>query len=93
MDKLNGVNLMRIRSSNCVDCPKELGCIGSACRYNQPDELVCEMCGDESADCEIDEYKLCRSCLHEYLLERFKEKSLEEQAYAVESDLNLYPFW
>ena len=54
----------------CVCCPKEMGCIGSACQYKNVPYYSCDKCGaDEELDgVEIYEYDgnhYCPSCLLE----------------------------
>lgn len=41
---------MIVIGSDCVDCPKELGCIFSACPYYKVVRFVCDECNEESDD-------------------------------------------
>lgn len=37
-----------IRYTNeCVGCPREMGCIGDACRFRRVPHFFCDICGDE----------------------------------------------
>lgn len=52
----------------CVGCAKELGCLGSACKYKDVPHLYCDDCGDEADELyDFDGEQLCDKCL----LERF----------------------
>ena len=33
--------------NECVGCPKEMGCLGSACPYRNVPHLYCDECEDE----------------------------------------------
>ena len=58
---------MIYRENECVGCPPEMGCLGSACRYRNVLQLVCDHChaevdklywiGDEQwcAECVLDD--------------------------------------
>ena len=50
----------------CVGCPSEMGCMGSACPNRNVKVIYCDCCGDEidSDDgYEVDGEDLCESCL------------------------------
>lgn len=31
----------------CIGCPKDIGCIGAACPYQNETHLYCDHCGEE----------------------------------------------
>lgn len=41
---------MIVIGSECVDCPKELGCIFSACPYYRVVHYICDHCEEEVED-------------------------------------------
>lgn len=45
----------------CVGCPPELGCLGSACPNRNVPHLYCDKCGKEVAEFYEDE--LCIDCV------------------------------
>ena len=50
--------------SECVDCPKELGCIYEACPYYKVTRYYCDCCHDEVDDLYIwDNEELCADCV------------------------------
>lgn len=70
--------------NECVGCPTEMGCIGSACRYMNVPHYYCDECGYE-AD-ELYEYygdELCLYCLDKIAEEDFKEMSKEDRVELV----------
>lgn len=66
--------------NQCVECPKEMGCIGESCRYKNVIVDYCDICGDENAEYQIDNEDYCKECLKEYLQEAFDELTLSEKA-------------
>ena len=47
--------------NECVGCPPELGCLGSACPNRNVPHLYCDKCGEE-----VDEFyedELCIDCV------------------------------
>lgn len=72
--------------NQCVDCPKEMGCLGNSCRYRNVSVYYCDTCGDE-ADYEIDGDHYCWDCAAEYLRDRFEFLSLMERAEMLDIDL------
>lgn len=58
----------------CVCCPPEMGCLGSACPNRNVKHLYCDKC---KADCEelydYDGEELCEECL----LDSFKKITLD----------------
>ena len=55
---------MIVIGSECVDCPKELGCIFGACPYYKVVYYVCDCCGEEVEDLySLDGEQLCTECV------------------------------
>ena len=58
---------------DCVGCPPEMGCIGSACRYSNVPHLYCDHCEEEVEELYEwgvgQEDHLCEKCL----LQKFKK--------------------
>ena len=53
--------------NECVGCPPERGCLGSACPNRNIPVVFCDMCGEEiyceDSRADIDkEYHMCRDC-------------------------------
>lgn len=72
--------------NQCVDCPKEMGCLGNSCRYRNVPVYYCDTCGDE-ADYEIDGDHYCEQHAKEYVEECWNDLSLDEQAEMLDIDL------
>lgn len=60
---------MRRYVNNCVGCPPERGCLGSACPKRRVLEISCDECGDDGEIFDYDGQELCRDCLISALLE------------------------
>lgn len=62
--------------NHCVGCPKEMGCLGSACSVRNVKVTYCGVCGEEICDeiYNVDEEDLCKECFAEYLVESYKDK-------------------
>lgn len=58
---------MRRVENECIGCPPELGCIGSACRYSKVTRYYCDECGDETKLFDFDGRELCLSCIEDLL--------------------------
>lgn len=65
--------------SNCVDCPPEIGCIGSACPYAKGYEYICDECHGYA------EYQLkdtgemfCEDCFRDYLYSLATEQQVKD---------------
>lgn len=54
---------MRVYENECVGCPPEMGCMGSACPYRNVERFYCDECGDETTLRKTDYGELCESCL------------------------------
>lgn len=55
---------MAVRYENeCVGCPKEMGCLGVACRYMNVPYYSCDQCGDEGDIYEYEGQHYCADCL------------------------------
>lgn len=53
--------------SECVGCPPELGCIGSACPNLRFPVYYCDECGDSTDIYEFEGEELCISCITDRL--------------------------
>lgn len=52
----------------CVGCPKEMGCLGSACPNKNVPVLTCDICGKETDELyEFDAEHYCMDCLQDQL--------------------------
>ena len=52
------------KTSNCVNCPQNIGCIGSSCPYFENYELICDKCNTAVDELyEVDNAELCEDCL------------------------------
>ena len=52
--------------NQCVGCPKEMGCLGSACPNRNVRVIYCDSCGEEIGMddvYEVDGQDLCEDCL------------------------------
>lgn len=48
----------------CVGCPPELGCFGSACPKSKVKHLYCDKCKDDTDKLyRFNGYELCEECL------------------------------
>lgn len=48
----------------CVGCPTEMGCLGSACPNRNVKHLYCDRCGnDEEKLYKYNDEELCEECL------------------------------
>lgn len=65
----------------CVGCPPNMGCMGSACPYKDVPILVCDECNDEGCSYlyELDGQWLCEECLKSKLPSRFDEDCYETE--------------
>ena len=51
--------------NECVGCPPEMGCIGSACPNRNVKYLYCDKCGDDAEKLYVvDGKEICEDCLH-----------------------------
>lgn len=53
--------------NECVGCPPEKGCIGSACKYMNVKRYYCDKCKDETDIFYFDDRELCIHCIEEEL--------------------------
>jgi hypothetical protein len=55
---------MRKILNECVSCPPELGCIGTACPYSNITQYCCDVCNTETKLYYTDDDReLCEECL------------------------------
>lgn len=60
------MKLIRVES-DCVGCPKELGCLYEACPYYRVIRHYCDKCGEEDDLYYFDDEELCPSCIIQQL--------------------------
>lgn len=58
---------MIIFEDECVDCPKEMGCIGNSCIYKNVPHFYCDECKDETDIYDYEGRQLCISCIENRL--------------------------
>lgn len=58
--------MMRLENE-CVGCPTEKGCLGSACPYVDVPHFYCDGCGEEDVLYEYDYGEYCIDCIKEKL--------------------------
>lgn len=68
----------------CVGCPPDLGCMGSACKYKDVPHLVCDECQMETTLYYFDGKQMCIDCIEEQLEEITIEEVLEKGDYEDE---------
>lgn len=54
---------MMIVENECVGCPPEMGCLGSACPYLNVKRFYCDKCGKEETLYKFDGQELCIDCI------------------------------
>ena len=54
---------MIVTESECCGCPRELGCILSACPYYKVTRFYCDNCGQEEDLWYFDDEELCVGCI------------------------------
>ena len=56
----------------CVGCPPERGCLGSACPNRNVPYYYCDICGEEvDSYFDIDGEMVCDDCAHDMLIEMY----------------------
>ena len=53
--------------NECVDCPPDIGCIGSRCKYLNVPRFYCDECNDEAELYWFDGMQLCIDCIEKRL--------------------------
>ena len=53
--------------NECVDCPKEMGCMGAACPHRNVTRFYCDKCGDETQLYYYNGQELCIDCIEKRL--------------------------
>ena len=51
----------------CVGCPIDMGCLGSACPFKSVPRFYCDRCGEESKLYWWNHEQLCLTCIEEEL--------------------------
>lgn len=54
---------MRIIENECVGCPPEMGCMGSACPYCNVERFYCDKCKEETTLHDYYGLELCENCI------------------------------
>lgn len=54
---------MKVIENECVGCPKEMGCLGSACPYVDVPHYYCDYCEKEEKLYHYNGYEICEECL------------------------------
>lgn len=70
----------------CVNCPRELGCIGANCPRYEVQSIYCEFCG-EPAEYKIEGDDYCEDCAKKYLQDVFGNLSVREMANILGEDV------
>lgn len=58
---------MRAYTNECVGCPPEMGCIGTACPYYSVERFYCDECKNEEKLYEFNGRELCINCIEKQL--------------------------
>lgn len=58
---------MKRVENECVGCPPEMGCTGSACPYQNVERFYCDECKEETTLFEYDGRELCIDCIKKLL--------------------------
>ena len=54
---------MKRIEDECVDCPTEMGCLGSSCPNRNVVRYYCDYCGKEEKLYDYDGDEICEECL------------------------------
>lgn len=58
---------MIIHEPDCVNCPVEMGCLGSSCPYAKAAHYYCDERGNETDIYHFDGKELCLKCIKKLL--------------------------
>lgn len=58
---------MIVHENECVGCPPEMSCIGTACPYYDVTRFYCDKCGKEETLYEFNGQELCIECVSKQL--------------------------
>ena len=58
---------MIIVENECVDCPREMGCLGESCPNMNVPHFYCDKCKEEETLYHYDDEQLCINCIKERL--------------------------
>jgi len=58
---------MKISENNCVNCPDDMGCLGSSCPYADTLHYYCDDCEREEELYYFEGEELCVECILERL--------------------------
>lgn len=79
---------MRIYEDMCVNCPREMGCLGNSCPYKNVAVDYCDQCGSDNAKYILDGDELCEDCVKEELQGIFDDLSISEKAEVLDVDID-----
>lgn len=51
--------------NECVGCPPEIGCMGSACPYRYVPHYYCDNCGRELYEVDDNDRQICTECMED----------------------------
>lgn len=54
---------MKKTENECINCPLEIGCLGSSCKYMNVTRYYCDYCEDEATLYNYDGDEICIDCL------------------------------
>ena len=77
---------MRILENECVGCPPDIGCIGTACPHRNVERVYCDLCGND-AEYVVDDEELCEACSRKRIMEAFNNFDIYEQAEMLDISL------
>lgn len=58
---------MKRIENECVGCPPEMGCLGSACPNRNVERFYCDKCGDEAKLYNYEDGEYCIDCIENML--------------------------
>lgn len=69
---------------HCVDCPREIGCLGKTCPFQNIKVHYCDMCEEEESKYIIEDEEYCDICAKDYVAEYFRNLSMSEKMEMAE---------
>ena len=69
--------------NECVDCPPEMGCLGSSCPYRNVRRVYCDKCGHEEDVYEWGDEEWCFDCILEECGEDVDEDELKDSLVKI----------
>ncbi len=83
VESLKGEVMVKIED-HCVGCPREIGCLGQLCPYQNVEVHYCDICGDESPEYMVEDKEYCESCAEDYVDGYFKGLTISEKMEIAE---------